>query len=50
MGKDSDQFDFLVILHIPLVESLQSSCDVMGVGDIPCLIILATVTKTQNKT
>lgn len=49
MGKDSDQFDFLLI-STPLVESLQSSYDVKSLDDIPCLIILATVIKTQKNT
>lgn len=49
MRKDSDQFDFLVILNIPLVEPLSSLCDIMGLGDILCLITLDRVTETHYK-
>lgn len=48
MGKDSDQFDFLVILNIPLVEPHSSLCDIMDLGDTPCLITLDRVTETHK--
>lgn len=41
MAKDSNQFDFLVILKILLVESLPPSCEVVGLGDNSCRVTLA---------
>lgn len=49
MGRDSDQFDFLALLNIPLVEPLSSLCDIMSLGDIPCLITLDRITETHYK-
>lgn len=49
MGRDSDQFDFLALLNIPLIEPLSSLCDIMSLGDIPCLITLDRITETHYK-